>query len=196
MLFPGGQELYLALYEGFRLETFIGNIAAYTQLFRQFFSGLPENPTVNLSGQSLVYGIALFLFIIGLIKSIKSSWLVFLYFVIYLLVLWSWPEWQGVRFIFPLLPIFVYFSVHGLLVLFDLFKERERGILKIFVYTMWIIMLFTFFFHTSLIAYDNLVNKRAINGPFDPYSIQLYDYVKDRTPPDAVIIFLNPALFV
>ena len=39
-------------------------------------------------------------------------------------------------------------------------------------------------------------NDRAINGPFDPYSTEVYNYIKEETPPDSVVIFFKPRVMV
>jgi hypothetical protein len=49
-----------------------------------------------------------------------------------------------------------------------------------------------FLFTSSANAYFNLQNGRSINGPFDPYSREVYDYIKQETPPDSVVIFFKP----
>ena len=38
----------------------------------------------------------------------------------------------------------------------------------------------------------NLRDGGEINGPFDPYSIETYDFIKNNTPPDSVIVFFKP----
>jgi hypothetical protein len=53
-----------------------------------------------------------------------------------------------------------------------------------------------FLLKSSMNAYINLQNDRAINGPFDPYSIEVYDYIKDETPPESVVIFFKPRVMV
>ncbi len=37
LIFPGGQTSYLALYSGFSMDTLIGNIVSYSQVFGEFF---------------------------------------------------------------------------------------------------------------------------------------------------------------
>ena len=101
LIFPGGQTSYLALYAGFNMDTLTGNIVSYSQLFRGFFAPLP--------GQALFFVFAA-LFFIGLLTRFKEDLLFILYAAMYLIVLWTWPEWQGYRFIFPMLPFFIYFS--------------------------------------------------------------------------------------
>ena len=87
MIFPGGQTSYLALYTGFSIDTLSSSIVAYSQLFEEFFSPLP--------GQSLYFGIFVVLFFVGLVARFKADLFFILYAALYLIILWTWPEWQG-----------------------------------------------------------------------------------------------------
>jgi hypothetical protein len=49
-----------------------------------------------------------------------------------------------------------------------------------------------FAYNSGLNAYVNLRDKREINGPFDPFSIETYDFIKNNTPPDSIIVFFKP----
>jgi hypothetical protein len=35
-----------------------------------------------------------------------------------------------------------------------------------------------------------------INGPFDPYSKEVYSYIKEKTPSDSIVIFFKPRVMV
>jgi hypothetical protein len=59
-------------------------------------------------------------------------------------------------------------------------------------YGFWLLIAGIFLFISSANAYGNLQNDRTINGPFDPFSREVYDYVKEETPPDSVVIFFKP----
>jgi hypothetical protein len=63
-------------------------------------------------------------------------------------------------------------------------------------YSFWLLMAGIFLFTSSTNAYTNLQNDRTINGPFDPYSREVYDYIKQETPPDSVVIFFKPRVMV
>jgi hypothetical protein len=115
-----------------------------------------------------------------------------LYAALYLVVLWTWPEWQGYRFIFPMLPIFIYFSIHGMRAALEKVSENQKEIIKKGVYAYLILISTLFAYNTTSNAYINLRDGRQINGPFDPYSIETYDFIKNNTPPDSVIVFFKP----
>jgi len=59
-------------------------------------------------------------------------------------------------------------------------------------YGFWLLIVGIFLFSSSIEAYANLQNNQAINGPFDEYSMEVYNFIKEKTPPDSVIIFFKP----
>jgi hypothetical protein len=184
LIFPGGQTSYLALYAGFSMDVLKSNIVSYSHLFREFFA--------TLSGQELFFGIFVVFFIIGLVSRFKADLLYVLYVALYFLVLWTWPEWQGYRFIFPMLPLFIYFSLQGIRVTPEKMSAAWKGTIQKGVYAYLLLITILFAYHAALNAYVNLRDDRQINGPFDPYSIETYDYIKNNTPPDSVIVFFKP----
>ena len=184
LIFPGGQTSYLALYSGFSMDTLIGNIVSYSQVFREFFATLP--------GQTIFFSIFAVLLFIGLVAQIKADLLFIIYVALYLIVLWTWPEWQGYRFLFPMLPIFIYFSIQGIRVVLGRVKENQKAILQKGIYAFLLLIVFIFVYNAGLNAYGNLRDERQINGPFDPYSIETYEFIKENTSPDSVIIFFKP----
>ncbi|MCK7526801.1 MAG: hypothetical protein MZV64_58990 [Ignavibacteriales bacterium] len=52
-----------------------------------------------------------------------------------------------------------------------------------------------FLFQTGVWAYSNLKGNRQINGPFESFSTEMYDYVKANTPSESVIVFFKPRAF-
>jgi len=183
-IFPGGQTSYLALYEDFSMDTLIGNIVDYSNLFEEFFATLP--------GQALFFGIFVVLFFIGLAVRFKADLLFVLYAALYLIVLWSWPEWQGYRFLFPMLPFFIYFAIQGIRATLNKAGENQKAILQKGAYAYLLLIAALFAYNSGLNAYANLRGNREINGPFDPYSIETFDFIKNNTPPDSVIVFFKP----
>jgi len=182
LVFPGGQESYLALYAGFGPDTVVSNMVGYAQLFGLFFESLPAS--------RLVFGAFALLFAFGLVTHFKDEFFPTLYAILYLVVLWSWPEWQGFRFIFPMLPSFILFAWHGLESLLGILPSRRAG--RVIARGALALMAAAFLWNAGSNAAANLQEDRAINGPFDPYSIELYDFIKEETPPDSVIVFFKP----
>jgi len=184
VIFPGGQSSYLALYSGFSFDLLMNNIVNYSQLFGEFFASLP--------GQDMFFGIFVVLFFIGFITRFKTDLLFVLYAALYIAVIWTWPEWQGYRFIFPMLPFFVYFAMQGIRVTLSKIEGNKKNILQKGTYGYLLIIVILFAYNSGANAFENLRADRDINGPFDPYSIEIYDYIKNNTPPDSVIVFFKP----
>lgn len=184
LVFPGGQASYLALYAGFGPATVIGNMTGYSQLFGLFFENLPAS--------TLVFGIFVFLFVVGLAQRVKDELFPALYAMLYLAVLWSWPEWQGFRFIFPVLPLFILFAWYGVESLLGILPLAWKRAARLISRGVLALIAAIFLWNAGANAAANLQEDRAINGPFDPYSIELYEFIKDKTPPDSVIVFFKP----
>jgi hypothetical protein len=184
LIFPGGQTSYLALYSGFSVDSVVNNIISYSQLFSEFFATLP--------GQDLFFWIFVVFFFIGLVIHIKTDLLFVIYVALYLLVIWTWPEWQGYRFIFPMLPFFIYFAMQGIRGTLSRFGGENKVLLQMGAYAYLAIIVLFFTYNSGMYAYENLRANREINGPFDPLSLETFDFIRDETPPESVIIFFKP----
>jgi hypothetical protein len=109
-----------------------------------------------------------------------------------MIVLITWPSWQGARFVFPLLPIFMYFIFQGMKLVLSKLPQKHIQIGRWAFYGFWSLFIIIFLFNSGISAYANLKNGRAINGPFDEYSKEIYRYIKEETPPNSVIVFFKP----
>jgi hypothetical protein len=106
----------------------------------------------------------------------------------------TWPETQGGRFLFPIFPSVLLIAADG----FQALPERLSG--RPARLTPWIgllatgaLMLISLAVSMRL-AWVNLENDRDINGPFDPVSAQMFEFVRQDTPPTSVIVFFKPRL--
>jgi len=50
----------------------------------------------------------------------------------------------------------------------------------------------TMLFFSAQQALNNLANDRAIHGPFDEVSIDIFEYIKKTIPEDSRVIFFKP----
>lgn len=184
LIFPGGSESYFDQLVGFSFKTALGAINDYFQLFSLFFG-------TSIIWRYLYYVLFIF-FLIGIWIRRKEETILIVFFLLWMILLIIWPIWQGPRFIFPLLPIFIYFTFQGMkFVISKLPVNYSRSGQWIF-YGFWLSIIGIFLFNSSIDAYANLQNNRSINGPFDEYSMEIYNYIKEKTPPDSVIIFFKP----
>jgi 4-amino-4-deoxy-L-arabinose transferase-like glycosyltransferase len=184
LFFPGGSESYLAQYAGLSWETVTSLLSGYFNVFSLFFG---ESTAWNV-----LYYVLVAFFLLGAWQKHREEPVFILFFTLWLLVHITWPYWQGPRFIFPLLPIFIYFSFQGMKFLLGKLPEHFRENGQWIVYSFWLILGCTFLFTSGVNAYENLQNDRSINGPFDPYSKEVYNYIKDETSADSVVVFFKP----
>lgn len=187
LLFPSGGESYFSQYAGL-IETARRFIPAYFNVFSFFFG--------DTQGWKYLYYLVFILFLPGFWHRWKQELIFVLFFVLWILVHITYPYWQGPRYIFPLLPIFIYFVFQGMRFLVERLPEGYRLTGQWAFYGFWILIAGIFLLKSSTNAFFNLQNNRAINGPFDPYSTEVYDYIKEQTPPESVVIFFKPRVMV
>lgn len=181
LLFPGGGESYLSQYENLTVDLVIGYIGAYFMVFGWFFGDAQ-------TGQYLYYVVLAFALLGAWIRRRDESYFI-LFFAVWMLVHITYPYWQGPRYIFPLLPIFIYFAFQGMKFGVEKISKQYRLTGQRVMYGFWIAIAGYFLVTSSVSAYNNVRNGRQINGPFDPVSMEVYDWVERKTSPDSVLIF-------
>lgn len=184
LLFPGGGESYFAQYEDFQLETVSGFASGYFGLFSLFFG--------ESTGWRYLYYIVLIFAVIGAWVRRKDEPVFIIFFALWMLLLVTWPFWQGPRFIFPLLPIFIYFAFHGMQRVIHALPAAYQRAGNGVSFAFWLVIIGIFLFDSGASAYDNLRNDRVINGPYDPVSREVYSFIQEETPPDSVVVFFKP----
>jgi hypothetical protein len=188
-IFPNGQGSYLQQLAGFSAITLRENARSYFHLFVQFFTSAPTQQWVYL------YYLLVAFFLVGIWTRRNSDQMPIIFFAAYFVVMVIWPEWQGIRFIFPLIPLLIYFAFQGMLAAVRALPGRfdlpGRGV----TYLFWLVLAGLFLFHSGTRAYTNLKDERRINGPFDPFTSDMYNFVRAETPSDSVFVFFKPRAF-
>jgi 4-amino-4-deoxy-L-arabinose transferase-like glycosyltransferase len=184
ILFPSGGDSYLSQYAGLSVETFRNFIVAYFNVYRLFFG--------EATGWRYLYYVLVFFFLVGVWARWKEELIFVLFFGLWMIIHIAYPYWQGPRYIFPLLPIFIYFTFQGMKFVIKKLPEKYTQTGYGVLYGFWSLIALVFLFNSSINAYVNLQNDRTINGPFDPYSKEVYKYIKEETPANSVVIFFKP----
>ncbi|MEW5827318.1 MAG: hypothetical protein AB1846_00395 [Chloroflexota bacterium] len=185
LVFPSGEGSYFSHYGlfdyGQRLRE---NFVAYFSMGAEFFDGLPA--------RTVVYGLALAFFLIGFVHAPETDLVAKLYFAATMLLYLTWPEPQGIRFLFPLLPVFVYFSFLGMKASFFGLSARYRQMGLVLTYAFWGAVVAFMLLASANQALANLGNARDIKGPFDPFAREMVNFVEATIPQDSVIVFFKP----
>lgn len=183
-IFPNGQGSYFQQLGGFTYVVLLNNLHDYFFVFIQFFGSSPP--------WTYIYYILVAFFLIGAWMQRRIDQALVVFFALYSAVMLVWPEWQGIRFIFPLLPIFVYFAFQGMRTAVGVLPTKSRSPGNGMVYLFWLVIAGIFLFNSGLSAYTNLNDNRQINGPFDSYSDEVFAFIREETPPDSIIVFFKP----
>lgn len=184
LLFPGGGESYLSQYKNLTIDLVVGFIGAYFNVYGWFFGEAAR-------WQYLYYFVLAFTLLGVWIRRRNDLYLILL-FGVWMLVHITYPYWQGPRYIFPLLPIFIYFAFQGMKFTVGKLPEKYRLTGRRAMYGFWIVLAGHFLVASSVASYDNVRSGRQINGPFDPLSMEVYQWIKNETSPTSVLIFFKP----
>jgi hypothetical protein len=184
LLLPSGQGSYLSHLSMLTGGTILYNLLFYLLLPAGFFRGIPLGP---------VFAALLLLpLIFELLVGFRKDRLILSYIAASLGLFILWPENQGLRFIYPLLPLFLLLAAEGLSPLMERLPVRAQGVAhwtSIAVGATLILLSLAVSADTSLI---NLRQDRQLNGPTDPVSRQMFEFIREKTPPESVIIFFKP----
>lgn len=75
-----------------------------------------------------------------------------------------------------------------------LVKAQYHKISLLPVYVFWYALLVASLFISLTLAYANLKNSRNVDGPFDPYSREMYQFIANNAAPNDIIVFFKPRL--
>jgi hypothetical protein len=181
LIFPGGGESYLTQYRNLSVDQVKSFISAYFQVYAWFFG--------QGAGWMVLYYVVLAFALLGVWIRRRDELYFILFFVVWMLVHITYPYWQGPRYIFPLLPIFIYFAFQGMKFVISKLPENRRLMGQRVFYGFWLAIIGYFLVYSASTVYVNLQEHRRINGPFDPFSMEVYDYIKRKAPPESVLIF-------
>ncbi|GAB4491517.1 MAG: hypothetical protein Fur0016_23140 [Anaerolineales bacterium] len=183
-IFPNGQDSYLSHFSMFNLPRLWGNFLFYLWLPSWTFNGIP--------GGVIFYPIlAVFLLFSGFTHW-KRDLAIHAYSLATLGLFILWPERQGLRFIYPVLPFLFIFAFDGLNLAIERLPTDWQSLAPRAATGFWGLLLLLSFATSVYLAWGNLSANREINGPFDEFSYDLYEFIRDETPADAVIVFVRP----
>jgi hypothetical protein len=180
-LLPGGQESYFTHFSMFTVERFIGNLIYYLKLPATLFDYIPLG--------IFFFIFTVILFFIGMGATWRKNLHFLAYSILTLLLFMLWPETQGLRFIFSILPLFILIAAQGAIWLNEKFSQP---VFVKAVFGIWLAMTMLSFGISAWSGWTNIQSGREINGPFDLISMDMFEFVREQTPPDSIIIFFKP----
>ena len=184
LIFPGGQASYFSHFNMFSPQRLVDNFLYYLWLPASTFDQLPVG--------AALYPLMLMFALVSLFRNLRRDAALHLYSLLTFALFIAWPERQGLRFIYPILPFFFISAFDGMGLAVEQLKLVWQPAGRVLVWGLWGLVLAAGLWLSSVSAYQNSIDGRDINGPFDTYSYQLYNFIKEKTPADSVIIFVRP----
>lgn len=184
VIFPNGQESYLSHFSMFTPERLWENFVYYLWLPSWVFREIPFGATL--------YPLLLAFVVLSVIKHGMRDLPIHAYSLATMTLYILWPERQGLRFIYPILPFLFIFALDGMNLTAARLKTDWQKPVGMILRSSWLLLIAISFGLSFGYARENLAADRAINGPFDPVSAQMFEFVREKTSPQSVIIFFRP----
>jgi len=183
-LMPDGGTSYVSHLKGISMGTVRNNLHYYIGLLTEFFSGTRH--------ASLIYGATIPLAIAGVARRYRSDFPAMLYVALVLVFHIIWPYNQGLRFLFPILPFYLSFTLSGIEGFWSDTKSLERTFRKSLCYVSILLVIFYFGLNSMIAAYRNIKAQEVSEGPFAHTSKEMFSYVLNNTTDESVIVFIRP----
>ena len=185
-VFPEGGSSHIELL-ALRGKTILHNMRYYLELPSDLFRVFPIRQSALL-----IYGMCMPFLLVGIIRTVKRDYHFAVYAALTLITYVLWPYVQGVRFLFPVLPLFIYFVFEGMRHSRFALANVNHRLGMALTYAFWVCVLALFFVDSTRAAVANLRSERARAGPFDSGSREMFDHMSAQTGAGVVVGFFKP----
>ncbi len=184
--FPQSNTAYSVVLKPLPIRELPGRLLYYLTLPARFFAG----------GQYafLLYYATLPFLAAGIIKSVRRDYQMLLYSLFMLMALSSISTKAGLRYFFPVLPFYLYFVLTGLQFNFKGAAARSVRAAQILMLALLILVSLCFLRASTYRAIDNIRNHREAGGPFRISGREMFSFIREEVPEDAVVVFFKPRL--
>jgi hypothetical protein len=184
MTFPM-ESTYADHFELITLKGIFSNVIYYAKLLIHFFSTL-----IPKSGK-IIYLITIPFAILGLSEKIKTDYLYVAFSIFTVCIFILAPGRDGLRYLFPIIPFYLYFLFSGINKLNFVLSVKD---IKIDLGLMIGIPLILLFFLTISVDIYKQYNMKdnIMPGPHQKDSIELFNYISLNTTKDSILIFDKP----
>jgi hypothetical protein len=184
LFLPDGQNSHLSHLSRLSLSFLFQNVIYYAELLKEFFS--PNTWRFQIG--FFIYMLTIPFVVLGIRSAWRKSLAMLLYSLMTIGLYVVWPYQQGLRFIFPIIPIYIYFLIVGL-----------RGIGQVMPpigqsYILPLAGLALIFAASSTFAvYQNQMSGRPVpQGPYTPQAGEMFAFIMRNTAADDIIVFHKP----
>lgn len=181
---PSGDRSYLSVMSGFTVSAVGQNLLYCASLPADGFDWVPLGP--------IIYGCTLPFCLAGLAARGRHDAPLIAYCLFTLCLVIPWPDRQGVRLLFPLIPAYVYFACHGLMTARCFLAPRAEAAGQRLAYLCLAALAIVCLAESVQAGSRNILARRQVPGPFDADSVDMFHAVSSFTEPDSILIFFKP----
>jgi hypothetical protein len=190
LILGGGEESYLDQLANYSFLTILKGFEHYLiNSIRGFWAG----PSLHLGDYivPVLWLLAIPLILWGFIRRTRGSTLFMeLFFLFHLTIILAWPSIQELRFLYPILPLFLLYAGIGF--------EESLTQLKKMISPRRVHALAMLFAVGIIIIYGVRTQKVVAtegpitDGPYTPEAMELFQFVREKTEPEAIFVFYKP----
>ena len=191
LILPSGGSSHFEHLSHINTESIKGNSIYYSSLLADFFTGIPDFG--KYSGKQVTYILTLPLVAIGIVKNIRNSHHVLVYIFLTYLLFILWPHKQGLRFLFPVLPFYLFFLMSGLSSVIN--RKNLWGRITTQILCLFSITFISFQFVTISISQARAKPKSGnvrVDGLMSDTSLEMFNFIRQNTTLQDTIVFFKP----
>jgi hypothetical protein len=192
LAFGSGQESYLDQFAGYHLLTPAWNLYWYVfGALNPFLAG----PSVTFSptlGMPALWLACIILMIYGVYRRSRHSTLVLeLFFIFYILIILIWPSYQEMRFLYPVVPLFLMYAGIGFEGILEWIGRRiSPQVMKALAVVTALGILAIYSVRTPEVIQAD--STPLDSGPYTQTAQDLFTFVKEETAPESIFVFYKP----
>ncbi len=171
-------EKHLEMLASSSFETIGNNMYYYWLLMGNYFVIFRGMPSLLQYFFAAVFS---FIIIIGMAKNRWAHSYLLAYVGLTFGLYFLWVSFQGMRFIFPLMPFLLFYLLEGLQVIFKQKKQFRFVLLGLIVSSILQSGLTTYYYW-----------QKDSNEAYSSDLQAIYNYIKRELPPNAIIVFEKP----
>lgn len=183
---PLGGAGHCALFRKLNISYILNQVTYYTIL-------CPSSYFDKLPFPMLLYGICLPMFLKGIACHRREDRLIMIYCGLTLCLYVFWPSRQNVRFLLPIMPFFIYFTLRGMPI--GGWRFNLRNPVTVLALGFVVCLVGVSLRSSLLMGVVNMRGNRDTgSGPFDDDGAAMARFVTQNTQDDAVVGFFKPRI--
>lgn len=182
-----GERAYLDQFAGWQPQTSLTNLVDYVKELTIFWPRLDVWPESRL----LLFALATLFAVVGLFFGGQRRTAPEFFLLFYLPLILVWPARQGLRFLLPLLPVYLFYMLLGLQRLSGLLPSRP--VRRTALAGLSVATLLIYGWGWSATRQQIALGS---DGPFSAPATEMFTFIEQHAAPAEVVVFRRPRVLV